>query len=69
MTASEFVARRVKDGCSLTSAVKELASICSVGERSVWEWHKGRVVPPYAAKVLRIWAECSPEQRERWFNQ
>ena len=68
MTAKEYIEQRVADGRSLTQAVKELAAICSVGERSVWEWHSGRVVPPYAAKILRIWAECSPDQRQKWFS-
>lgn len=69
MTAKEYITQRLQDGGSLTRAVKEISAICSVGERSVWEWHQGRVVPPYAAKLLRIWADCSPAQRERWFNQ
>lgn len=67
MTAEEYITQRLHEGGSLTRAVKEIASICSVGERSVWEWHGGRPVPPYAAKLLAIWAACTPEQRKEWF--
>ena len=64
----EYTKQREEEGVTLSAAVKELACICSVSERSVWRWMDGSDVPPYAAKLLSIWADCTPEQRDTWFN-
>ena len=65
----EFTKRRGEEGVSLSAAVKELARICSVSERSVWRWLDGSDVPPYAEKLLAIWADSNADQRAAWFQE
>lgn len=65
----EYTRLRGEEGVSLSAAVKELARICSVSERSVWRWMDGSDVPPYATKLLAIWADSNADQRAAWFHE
>lgn len=64
---NEFLTQRQAEGMSLSAAVRELASICAASERTVWRWVGGTPVPAWARRLLRVWAECSQYERERWF--
>ena len=68
MTLAEYVELRKAEGLSLTRAVMELVSICAASERAAWRWVKGQPMPPSAARLLRVWAECTAQQRARWFE-
>lgn len=69
MRLEEFLEQRKAAGVSTTAAVEEITAICCVKVRNAWRWVQEGQVLPYAARLMTIWAECSPVQRERWFNQ
>lgn len=69
MRLVDYFAARQEAGVSLTAAVRELSGITGAGERSVWRWVDGGEVPLYAKRLLVIWSECTPEQRQRWFGE
>lgn len=68
MTVQEHIENRRAEGISLSAAVRELAAITGAGVRSVWRWVDGGKMPPHAVRLLMVWHECSPEQRDRWFS-
>ncbi len=68
MTLQEFIASRQAEGLSLTAAVGQVVAVSAASPRAVWSWVKGeRSEPESVRRLLQIWAECSPEQRARWF--
>lgn len=68
MTLREFIAARQADGLSLTAAVGQVVAVSAASPRAVWSWVKGeRSEPESVRRLLKIWTECSPEQRRRWF--
>lgn len=62
-----FIQQRQAEGLSLSAAVRELAAVCGASERTVWRWHDGAAMPVWAQRLLRIWSDCDPESRRRWF--
>lgn len=69
MTFNDYFAQRRAVGeVSLTAAVGELAAVCGASKRTVWRWvQSGAVLPLYAQRLVRVWGECSLDERERWF--
>lgn len=68
MTLAEYLTERKKDGVTHTVALLDLKAITGAGERTVWNWHKAGKAPAYAERLMRVWTEALPEQRERWFK-
>lgn len=55
-------------GVSEDEVAWELSLICSVPVRIARRWMDGWDVPSYATRLLSIWADSTPEQRELWFS-
>lgn len=68
MTPEEFIARHTAGGITRTAAVVLLARACGVGQRRVWDWLQGKPVPAYAQRLLHIWSDCTPAQRQKWYS-
>ena len=67
MTPAEFVERQAT---TRTEATQRCARVCGVTERMVWNWLKGSSPwKPSHEKLLQIYTESTPEQRERWWPQ
>lgn len=68
MTLSKFIAFCAeRQGMNATQAVALAADVTGAAVRTVWHWVDIGRCPVYASRLLRIWAECPPEIRERWF--
>lgn len=67
MTPEEFIKKKTAEGITRTAAVAMMSRVCGVSERRVWTWLQGNAVPPYARRLLDIWATCLPHQRQAWF--
>lgn len=68
MKIAEYVKLQVQEGLSLTAAIEELSTISCAGLRTVWRWHREDKAPAAAERLMQVWAEATPEQRERWFK-
>ena len=69
MTLTEYLTLREQEGVNPTAAMLDLKAITGAGERTVWNWHKAGKAPAYAERLMRVWTEALPEQRERWFSE
>ncbi len=47
----------------LTEALQALEA-----QRRVWDWLQGKPVPAYAQRLLHIWGDCTPAQRQKWYS-
>lgn len=68
MKLTEYIRKRGTEGLSLTAAVNELAALVAVNTRTAWRWVEAGEAPAQVRKLLLIWAEATPEQRDRWFG-
>lgn len=65
MHPAEFI---IAQGLSPSEGVKLIAEVCQVCQSTVWYWLAGeRRFKPGQALLLKIYTECTPEQRERWW--
>lgn len=69
MTLTEYLTLREQEGVNPTTAMLDLKAITGAGERTVWNWHKAGKAPAYAERLMLVWTEALPEQRERWFSE
>lgn len=67
MTLAEYIALCTWQGHTLTGAMKQLQQLTGTTPRTVWNWYQTGKLPAYAARLMLIWAEATPEQRARWF--
>lgn len=69
MKLTDFLAFCSKrEGLSASQAVTLASEVTGAAVRTVWHWVDIGRCPVYASRLLRIWAECPPMLRERWFK-
>ena len=67
MTLADFIEHCAQQGLTLTAAMQKLQQLTGTTPRTAWNWYQTGKLPVYAARLMQVWAEASPEQRARWF--